>query len=380
MTQSNLPGNPNAAKGNNLQLQGGAAIVAPPNAFPGGVPGNALIVVPLTKPSDELVEQMKKGPVALGLDDMWKLLGFNGPAVQVQDSDGRPIAIGLEDLLQGLEQNWNENKQELPRGRMYAQELMKYGRFAQAEKVLGFLVASGGSGDDWLALGVAQLQQQLWDKAEGTLKGAQNLLPGNPFPSLHLARCLKGKGDRSGEREAIERAIVTDPNSVDAWAYLFGQLRETSGEEAAIARIEQLAEAEPNKRTAAPFVAVQGVYASDEASRDKAIAWARRGVDRNPNDPLALLSLSALLGQAGDLDGVISVLQPHEAKMTQDVWLARNYFEALFQKREIEKVTRLLNALGGSNNREVKQFAVERSRFVAQYLQQQQQQLRGAQG
>ena len=66
--------------------------------------------------------------------------------------------------------------------------------------------------------------------------------------------------------------------------------------------------------------------------------------------------------------------------MTQDVWLARNYFEALFQKREIEKVTRLLNALGGSNNREVKQFAVERSRFVAQYLQQQQQQLRGAQG
>jgi tetratricopeptide (TPR) repeat protein len=379
VTQSTPPGNPNA-KANNLQLQGGAAIVAPPSAFPGGVPGNALIVVPLTKPSDELAEQMKKGPVALGLDEMWKLLGFNGPAVQVQDAEGRPIAIGLDDLLAGLEQNWLESQQDLARGRLYAQELMKYGRFAQAEKTLGFLVASGGTGDDWLAMGVAQLQQQLWDKAEGTLKGAQNLLPGNPFPSLHLARCLKGKGDRVAEREAIERAITTDPNAVDAWAYLFGQLRETAGEEAAVARIEQLADAEPNKRTAAPFVAVQGVYAADETSRDKAIAWARRGVDRSPNDPLALLALSALLGQTGDLDGVVAVLQPHESKMTNDVWLARNYFEALFQKREIEKVTRLLNALGGSNNREVKQFAVERSRFVAQFLQQQQQQLRGAQG
>jgi hypothetical protein len=43
-------------------------------------------------------------------------------------------------------------------------------------------------------------------------------------------------------------------------------------------------------------------------------------------------------------------------------------------------VTKLLNALAGSQNREVKQFAIERSRAVAQYLQQQQQQLAGAAG
>ena len=63
--------------------------------------------------------------------------------------------------------------------------------------------------------------------------------------------------------------------------------------------------------------------------------------------------------------------------MTSDVRLANNYFEALFQAREMEKVTRLLNALAGSPNANVKQFAVERSRMVAQYLQQQQQALRG---
>ena len=38
-----------------------------------------------------------------------------------------------------------------------------------------------------------------------------------------------------------------------------------------------------------------------------------------------------------------------------------------------------LNALAGSPNKEVKQFAIERSRMVAQFLQQQQQQLAQAQ-
>src|SRR5215216_6266654 len=126
MSEPNLPSGMDAAA--NLQLQGGAAIVAPVSAFPGGVPGNALVLLPLSKPSDELIDKVKKGPIALELDEMWKLLGFNGPAVQVQDAEGRPIAIGLEDLLQGLEKHWQENNSDVNRGRLYAQELIKYGR------------------------------------------------------------------------------------------------------------------------------------------------------------------------------------------------------------------------------------------------------------
>jgi tetratricopeptide (TPR) repeat protein len=379
MSQSNAPGVPGAPKPTNLQLQGGAAIVAPPNAFPGGVPGNALIVVPLSQPKDELLEAMKKGPVALDTNEMWRLLGFNGPAVQVQDAEGRPIAIGLEDLLNGLEKHWQENKQELERGRLYAQELMKHGRFERAEKVLAWLVATGGTGEDWVGLGVAQLQQNKWDEAESTLKGAQNLLPESPIPSIQLARVYKGKEDPSAERATIERAINTDCNSVDAWAYLFSQIRDSAGEEAALARVEELAQAEPNKKTAAPYIAVQGVYAAREETRDKALQYAKQAVARNPNDALALVSLSALYGQKGDLGAVIDLLQPHEAKMASDVRLANNYFQALFQKREIDKVTKLLNALAGSPRREVKQFAAECSREVARFLQQQQQQLARAQ-
>jgi tetratricopeptide (TPR) repeat protein len=378
MSEPNLPSG--AEPSTNLQLQGGAAIVAPVSAFPGGVPGNALIVLPLSKPSDELLDSLKKGPVAIEVDRMWKLLGFNGPAVQVQDAEGRPIAIGLEDLLGGLDKHWQENNTDLNRGRLYAQELMKYGRFEQAEKVLGRVVALGGVGDDWLALGIAQLQQEKWDKAEGTLKGAQNLLTKNPFPTLHLAKVYQGKKEASKERETIEAAIKIEPNAVDAWAYLYSHIRSAESEEAAVKAVTALADAEPNKRTAAPYIALQGLYANEESERDKAVEFAKKAVERNENDPLALICLSALYGQKADLDSVIALLSKHESKMTSDVRLANNYFEALFQKRQIDRVTKLLNALAGSQNREVKQFAIERSRAVAQYLQKQQQELAAAGG
>lgn len=176
----------------------------------------------------------------------------------------------------------------------------------------------------------------------------------------------------------VERSISTDPKCVDAWAYLFSLVRDTAGEDAAIRAVNELADAEPNKKTAAPFIAIQGIYAADEETRDKAIDWAKKAVERDSGDALALICLSALYGQKGDLRAVVNLLQAHEAKMARDVRLANNYFEALFQLREIDKVTKLLNALAGSPNREVKQFAIERSRAVAQYLQQQQQQLQGS--
>jgi predicted Zn-dependent protease len=358
-----------------LQISGGAAIMAPVSAFPNGVPGNAIIVIPLNKPSDELKEQLNAGPQALTVEQMWKLLGFNGPAVQVQDDQGRPIAIGLEDLLAGLDKHWLEAQDDIQRGRIYAQELMKYGRLQRAEQVLSKMVAKGGTGDDWLALGVTQLQQKKLDKAEGTLKGAMNLLKQNPYPALHLAKLHAEKEDKVKEREMIDKALEIEPNSVDAWAYLFQTVRKDSDAETAVAELEALAE---KKKAAAAYVAIQGFYANDEETIDKAVTYAKKGVEKFPDDAVMLLCLSALYGQKGDLESVVRVLAPHEAKMTRDVRLANNYFEALFQSRQIEKVTKLLNALAGSPNKDVKQFAIERSRAVAQYLQQQQQQLAGA--
>jgi hypothetical protein len=147
--------------------------------------------------------------------------------------------------------------------------------------------------------------------------------------------------------------------------------------------VEALANAPVNAKCGAPFIALQGFYASpeqkDEKARDKAIGFAKLAVERAPGDPLALLCLSALYGQGGKVDEVVKLLAPHEALMQRDVRVAHNYFEALFQLRDIAKITALLNKLATSQVREVKQFAIERSRAVSQMLAQQQQQLSAAQ-
>jgi tetratricopeptide (TPR) repeat protein len=372
---SNTPSKPPAV-GPGIQLKGGAAILAPISAFPNGVPANALVLLPITATGTPLEKKIIDGPMALQMDEVWKLLGFNGPAVQVQDEQGRPIAIGLEDLLGGLEKHWNEGAEDLNRGRIFAQELMKYGRHEKAEKVLSKIVALGGDGEDWLGLGVAQLAQKKLDKAEATLRGAQNLLKASPFPSLQLAKVMKEKGDRKGERENTERAIQIDNNSVDAWAYLANAIREQQGDDAMLAQIEELANAPVNARCGAPYIALQGFFAADvknEKAREKAIALAKKAIERAPGDALALLCLSAIYGQVGKVDEVVKLLAPHEALMTRDVRIAHNYFEALFQMRDMQKITALLNKLATSPVREVKQFAIERSRAISQMLQQQQQ-------
>ena len=61
------------------------------------MPPNALVVVPLSAPSPELLADLAKGPVVTTPEQMWKLLGFNGPPVQVQDDQGRPVSVGLVD-------------------------------------------------------------------------------------------------------------------------------------------------------------------------------------------------------------------------------------------------------------------------------------------
>lgn len=369
------PGNGQTLQG--LQIQGGAAIVAPITAFPNGVPPNALVVIPVQKLTDEVKAKLDEGPHAVTQEQLWQLLGFNGPAVQVQDEQGRPLMIGLEDLLGGLDKHFNEKPEDLNRGRIYAQELMKHSRFQRAEQVLSKVVAKGGTGEDWLALGICQLQQDKHDKAEGTLKGAQNLLKGNPYPSLHLAKLYKGKGDAALERQMVDKALETDPELVDAWAYLFTHLKEKDGEDKAVAEMEKLA---TDKKSSRPLVAMQAYYANKDESRDKAIELGKKALEVNGDDVLALLAMSALYGQKGDLESVVKLLQPHESKMTRDVRLANNYFEALFQSRQIDKVTKLLNALAQSQTQSVKEFAIQRSKMVAQFLQQQQQQIAGLAG
>ena len=71
-------------------------------------------------------------------------------------------------------------------------------------------------------------------------------------------------------------------------------------------------------------------------------------------------------------------LAPHEALIkSDDVRLAHNYLRPLPVEGHAEDHG-LLNRLATSSNKDVKQFAIERSRAIAQMLQQQQQALQAA--
>ncbi|APS00970.1 tetratricopeptide repeat protein [Pajaroellobacter abortibovis] len=355
-----------------VNLSGSAVILAPPSSFPQGIPENAMILLPLGSNGELIQERLAQGPIALTTEEMWKLLGFNGPAVQVQDEHGRPVVIGLEDLLQSLEKHWTEATQEIGRGRVLANELMKYGRHEKAEQVLASVVAHGGEGEDWLALGVSQLNQKKLEKAEGTLRGAQSLLSTNPFPSLHLARLAREKKDSAAEQEHVERAIQIEKQSVDAWAYLATLFRERHGEEEGDQKILERAQADEYAQTSAPYIALQGFYANQEATRNKAIVYAEMAVKRTPQDPLSLLCLSALYGQSGQLESIITLLEPHQSIMLHDTRIAHNYFEALFRTRKFDQLKVFLAHLTTSPHEAIKQFAAQRTSAVAQFLEQEQ--------
>ncbi len=357
----------------------GAAILAPPTAFQNGqLPPGAMILVPIGADGEALPKPIVEGPVALTNEQMWKLLGFNGPAVQVQDQEGRPVLIGLEDLLGGLEQMYKQDPSDTQRARIYAQELMKHERFDKAEMVIGKMVARGGDADDWLALGVVQTNLKKLDKAEGTLKGAANLAKESPIPYIHLAKVYELKEDHAKVKESLLKAIDIAGNFLDAWIGLYANEKDHGGGEAAAEKLlEDLASNEKNKKFAAPWIALQGFYVNEESTRDKAMKYAKKAVEVDPNDPMSLLSLSAIYGQQGRLDEVEKLLKPHESKMLTDVRLANNYFECLWQSRQIEKVTRFLNTLVRAENAQVKAFAQERAQGISRILQQLQHQAQG---
>jgi hypothetical protein len=67
---SNMPSRPAGAPGAGIQLKGGAAILAPISSFPNGVPGNALVLLPINANGTPLEKKVVEGPVALQMEEV----------------------------------------------------------------------------------------------------------------------------------------------------------------------------------------------------------------------------------------------------------------------------------------------------------------------
>ena len=144
-------------------------------------------------------------------------------------------------------------------------------------------------------------------EAEGTLKGAQNLLKTNPYPSLHLSKLFKQKGDMEQARSYADKAIELDGDSLDAWAYLFALHKDADGEDAAVAAMEKLA---ADKKTSRPYVAMQAYFGNNAETRDKAIDYGQKALAQNPDDVPG-----AVLAQLGNrVQHALRAFTPREAK------------------------------------------------------------------
>src|SRR5690606_18786881 len=108
-------------------------------------------------------------------------------------------------------------------------------------------------------------------------------------------------------RTLVEKAIELDKECVEAWVSLYSLVRENDNEQAGVEAVEGLANSPTNKGSAAPYIALQGLYANEESSRDKALEFAKKAVERDSGNTLALISLSALYGQQGQLEEAVKL-------------------------------------------------------------------------
>jgi len=129
-----------------------------------------------------------------------------------------------------------------------------------------------------------------------------------------------------------------------------------------------------NAKSAAPFIALQGFYAAEDATRDKAIAFAKKGVERAPQtrSPFSACRRSMAVGQARE----VIKLSRRTSADAEDVRLAHNTSRRSPSSRDMGKITALLNKarhVVGARGEAVRDSSAPRA--ISQMLAQQQQAL-----
>jgi tetratricopeptide (TPR) repeat protein len=156
-----------------------------------------------------------------------------------------------------------------------------------------------------LALTAAYRQCGEHEKARSTVMQYTEAHPGDPLGFLHLAQICKVAGDASGERAALERTLEMDPNAQNALVAKFS----LSSAEHDPAKEQQLAEFGEQRRSWMAFVLASAI-AGARGDAKRAVKWAERASELNPEGEEPLLQHTTALGQARDVAGLARVVKP----------------------------------------------------------------------
>ncbi|HWC00225.1 MAG TPA: tetratricopeptide repeat protein, partial [Bryobacteraceae bacterium] len=110
-----------------------------------------------------------------------------------------------------------------------AARFLQRGDVAAAERSIAALPGWELQADALHLLGLARLQQNRLDEAQGLLERALHFHPGHPHVLLNLARLFLRRGRQGDAAAALEAALQADPRLAEAW-YELGALRFAAGD------------------------------------------------------------------------------------------------------------------------------------------------------
>ena len=164
------------------------------------------------------------------------------------------------------------------------------------------------------------------EKAKEAASKVTELFPNEAAGFFNLAQVCNTGGDSAGERAALERVLELDPNAQAALGIHFGL---APGEHDPL-KEEQLGKFGEERRSWMAFLLASNLT-KERGDTQRAMRWAERAMEIQPDSEEVLLHYTALLGDARDLAKLASVVKPQVESGRFSKRLDWNYAQVLRQ-------------------------------------------------
>jgi len=195
-----------------------------------------------------------------------------------------------------------------------------------------------------LHLGVALLHDEQLGEAETTVLDYLRRCPECAVGHVNLAKVYGEMGRETDAVGALDRALDLDPDNTHALDLLYLTLREAGRTQAALDRLEHVAQDQP--QSWGPYRTIAQHWQREDVV-EQAVGYYLRAFERAPRSAELLRTLSGYLGQQGRIEELVSVVEwaaqlgPISPEATYN--LARAYLEL----GRVEPARALLEALRG---------------------------------
>lgn len=164
------------------------------------------------------------------------------------------------------------------------------------------------------------------DKAKATALKVTEMHPNEPIGFFHLAQVCNAAGDNDGERAALTRMLELDPNSQQALGILF----EIGPGEHDPAKEDRLVAFGSQRNSWMAFL-LASQLTRERGDFGRAVRWAERARQINPESEDVLLHYTTVLGEARELGKLANVIKPQVESGKFSKRLDWNYAQVLRQ-------------------------------------------------